>query len=158
MCACHSPAGGNGRSSNRGKNGNGKRDTGARNGNGNSNGELPPVQDMRLRQLVELIDSKPHGNIKDWAGMLRLSKSHLQRLFKQATGLALGQLLVEKRLQRAANLLTSTNLSVKEIACAVGYEHGSSFTRAFERRFERAPRQYRMGKSCEEVLTNKRAS
>jgi len=107
---------------------------------------------------VELIDSEPPGKIHNWAGMLNLSKSHLQRLFKQATGLALGQLLTEKRLQTAANLLTSTNLSIKEIACAVGYEHGSSFTRAFERRFERAPREYRMENRWEEVSIDRRAS
>jgi AraC-like DNA-binding protein len=34
-------------------------------------------------------------------------------------------------------------MSVKEIAFAVGYEHTSSFIRAFERRFGIAPRTYR---------------
>ena len=150
MCAFHSRAGGNAASSKKGKNGNAKRG-GTGEANSNSNGKLPQIQDVRLRKLVELIDSEPLGKIHDWAGALNLSESHLQRLFKQATGLALGHLLAEKRLQRAANLLTSTNLSIKEIACAVGYEHGSSFTRAFGKRFEQAPRYYRMGNSWEEM-------
>jgi AraC-like DNA-binding protein len=103
-----------------------------------------PVQDIRLRKLLQLIEADPLGTIHDWALAFNLSNSHLQHLFKQATGMALGQALTEKRLQRAAHLLANTNMSVKEIACAVGYEHTSSFTRAFERRFEQGPRRYRM--------------
>jgi len=151
MCAFHSRGGRNAARPNTRENGNANHAVGDGEANGNSNGKLPQIQDVRLRKLLQLIDSEPLGKIHDWAGTLNLSESHLQRLFKQATGLALGHLLSEKRLQRAANLLTSTNLSIKEIACAVGYEHGSSFTRAFERRFEQAPRQYRMGNGWAEM-------
>ena len=102
------------------------------------------IQDSRLRKLLQLIENDPRGNIQTWAATFNLSNSHLQRLFKQATGTALGQALTEKRLQKAAQLLVNTNLRIKKIATAVGYEHTSSFTRAFERRFEYAPRCYRM--------------
>jgi len=102
------------------------------------------VVDSRLRKLLELIENDPRGNIHTWAVTFNLSNAHLQRLFKHATGTALGQVLTEKRLQKAAQLLVKTNLSIKQIASAVGYEHTSSFTRAFERRFEYSPRSYRM--------------
>jgi AraC-like DNA-binding protein len=102
------------------------------------------IQDVRLRKLLQLVESDPLGNPQDWALAFNLSHSHLQYLFKQATGMALGQVLAEKRLQKAAQLLANTNMSIKEIACAVGYEHTSSFTRAFEKRFDQAPRRYRM--------------
>ena len=46
-------------------------------------------------------------------------------------------------MQRAADLLGQTNLSIKEIAWIAGYEHTSSFTRAFERHYREAPRSYR---------------
>ena len=105
------------------------------------------IHDGRLLKLLELMEVDPRGNIRTWALTLNLSHSHLQHLFKQATGTALGQALTEKRLQKAAQLLANTNLSIKEIASAVGYEHTSSFTRAFERRFEHAPRRYRMRKT-----------
>jgi len=99
--------------------------------------------DARLRRLFRLIEADPLGNSQNWALELNLSNSHLQRLFKKATGVALGQALNERRLQKAAQLLATTNLRIKEIACAVGYEHTSSFTRAFEKRFEQAPRSFR---------------
>jgi transcriptional regulator GlxA family with amidase domain len=107
-----------------------------------------PIRDLRLRKLLELIEVDPRGTIHTWALTLNLSHSHLQHLFKQATGEALGRALTEKRLQKAAHLLSNTTLSIKEIACAVGYEHTSSFTRAFERRYKHAPRRYRMWKTA----------
>lgn len=97
------------------------------------------INDARLRRLLELIETSPLSTIQDWALAFNLSNSHLQRLFKQMTGLGLGQVLTEKRLRRAANLLLHTNMRIKEVAHAVGYEHTSSFTRAFEKYFEEGP-------------------
>jgi transcriptional regulator GlxA family with amidase domain len=101
------------------------------------------IQDGRLRKLLQMMKDDPTRTIDDWALAFNLSHSYLSHLFKQATGASLGHVRHEQRLQRAANLLATTSMSVKEIASAVGYEHTSSFTRAFERRFERAPRSYR---------------
>jgi transcriptional regulator GlxA family with amidase domain len=103
----------------------------------------PAIQERRLRQVVEMIESEPSYSISDLALRVSLSPAHLQRLFKQQTGTLLGSLVVERRLQKAARLLTVTNLSIKEIANAVGYGHHSSFVRAFQRRFAQAPKHYR---------------
>ena len=101
------------------------------------------LEDVRLRKLLQLMESNPLGNVRDWALIFNLSNSHLQRLFKRATGMGLKQALTEKRLLRAAFLLSHTSMSIKEVAHSVGYEHTSSFTRAFERHFEEGPRHYR---------------
>jgi AraC family transcriptional regulator len=101
------------------------------------------IQERRLRQVVEMIESEPACSIRDLALKVSLSPAHLQRLFKQQTGTQLGSLVVERRLQKAAKLLTISNLSIKEIAHMVGYRHHSSFVRAFQRRFARAPKHFR---------------
>jgi len=101
------------------------------------------IQERRIRQVVEMIDSEPACSMRDLASKVSLSPAHLQRLFKQQTGAQLGGLMVERRLQKAAHLLTISNLSIKEIAHAVGYKHHSSFVRAFERRFSQAPKHFR---------------
>ena len=95
------------------------------------------------RRILELIESESPHTISELALELNLSESRLQHLFKQMTGVGLGHRLTEQRLQKAALLLTGTRLRIKEIAAAVGYEHTSSFTRAFERRFEQPPLVYR---------------
>ncbi len=104
---------------------------------------IPAVQDRRLREIVQIVESGSSCTIHDLALEFNLSPSHLQHLFKQQTGVGLGHWLTEQRLERAAHLLVHSTMSVKEIGYAVGYEHPSSFIRAFERRFTRAPRYYR---------------
>jgi two-component system, response regulator YesN len=99
----------------------------------------------RVQKILELVAQGAVYTMRDLAEHVRLSPSHMQRLFKQETGARLGEWLTELRLQRAAHLLRDSYLSVKEITHAVGYEHVSSFTRAFERRFGNSPTAYRKG-------------
>jgi two-component system response regulator YesN len=101
------------------------------------------LQEERVSKILEAIKSGRLCSLHGLAGELNLSKSHLQHLFKRQTGLRLGHLIVEQKLQRAAHLLENSNLRIKEIAGAVGYEHASSFIRAFEHRFAEAPQAYR---------------
>ena len=103
------------------------------------------VPEERVRQMLKLIESEPPRTISRLAEEFNLSTSRLQHLFKQNTGVGLGHLLTERRLQKAAILLLHTTLRIKEIAAMVGYEHTSSFTRAFQRRFSQTPRDYRNG-------------
>lgn len=115
----------------------------ARNNDARLSALIPVVQDGRLRKMLHMIESHPSRKIHDLALECNLSGSRLQHLFKQRTGLGLGQVLTEQRMQQATDLLVHTNMSIKEIASVLGYEHASSFTRAFERRFRQAPRCYR---------------
>jgi AraC-like DNA-binding protein len=95
------------------------------------------------RRVLEMLESGVAYNISDLAARLRLSPSHLQRIFKRETGVRLGEWLIDQRLQKAAYLLANSYLSVKEVAGAAGYEHVSSFIRAFERRYVLTPTRYR---------------
>ena len=104
----------------------------------------PNLRQKRVSELLEAIASGRSCSLERLASEFNLSKSRLQHLFKQQTGLRLGHTIIEQRLDRAAQLLKSTNLSIKEIAGAAGYEHASSFVRAFERRFTQAPQAYRL--------------
>ncbi len=118
-----------------------------------SNPPSHELQQERVSRILETIKSGRLSSLHGLAGEFNLSKSHLQHLFKRQTGLRLGHLLVEQRLQKAADLLKSTNMRIKEIACAVGYEHTSSLIRAFERRFTEAPQAYRH--RCNHPTANK---
>ena len=109
------------------------------------------VPERRLRQVLEMIESDPSYSIRDLARKVALSPAHVQRLFKQQTGLQLGSLLAERRLQKAVELLTASNLSIKEIAHTVGYSHHSSFVRAFQRRFGQSPKRYRLQPQAKSV-------
>jgi len=99
--------------------------------------------ERRLNKVLHMIEAQPACSVSELALEVQLSPAHLQRLFKQKTGRHVSDLIGEHRLQKAARLLSSSDLPIKEIAHAVGYEHHSSFVRAFQRRFERPPRYYR---------------
>jgi AraC-like DNA-binding protein len=97
----------------------------------------------RVSKILELIESGRPCTVHGLAAEFNLSESHLQHLFKRRTGLCVGRFLIERRLQLSAQLLARTNLPIKQIAYAMGYQHISSFTRAFERRFAEPPWMYR---------------
>ena len=110
---------------------------------GNFSSGMSQNADSRVRAVLALIDSKPLVSVRELACHLHLSPGQLQRVFKLRTGTRISDLLIERRLQKAAQLLSAGGLSIKEIAHTVGYEHPSSFTRAFENRFAHSPKRYR---------------
>ena len=71
------------------------------------------------------------------------SLSVLSKLIKQKTGFTFQELLMRKRFQKAVALLLDTDLSVDEIAAAVGYENQSFFYRQFKMRYGITPAKYR---------------
>ncbi|HTB87597.1 MAG TPA: helix-turn-helix transcriptional regulator [Steroidobacteraceae bacterium] len=99
--------------------------------------------ERRVLKILDMVETGTTFAIRELAAEFRLSPAYLQRLFKNETGICMGEWLSEQRLQRAAYLLSNSYLSIKEITHAIGYEHTSSFIRAFERRFLQAPARYR---------------
>ena len=81
--------------------------------------------------------------LSDMASVLNLSQYHFCHLFKQSTGLAPHQYLTQCRIDRAKQLLQSTQLTITEIAFAVGLNNHSSFTRLFRRYAGTTPKAFR---------------
>jgi AraC-like DNA-binding protein len=106
-----------------------------------------------LQKIMQRVESGEPCTMRELAREFGLSPSRLQHLFKERTGARLGQWLVELRLQRAARLLAESNMSVKEVAWAVGYSHSSSFVRAFERVFHQAPGRFQREKLNKSVFS-----
>ncbi|QQO17525.1 helix-turn-helix transcriptional regulator [Bradyrhizobium diazoefficiens] len=62
-----------------------------------------------------------------------LSRRHLTRLFREKTGVTIGEFHEQERIARARLLLTTTDLPVGEIAWRVGLESGSALARMMRR-------------------------
>jgi AraC family transcriptional regulator len=77
------------------------------------------------------------------AAMGKTSPAHFARLFKQATGLSPHQYVLRRRMERAKQLLTETDLSLIEIALQVGCADQSHFTALFRTHFALTPKAYR---------------
>ncbi len=76
--------------------------------------------------------------------LAELSPFHFARLFRESTGLAPHQYIVQRRVERARELLLSGNQTTAEIAVAVGFCDQSHLTTHFKRAFGLTPKKFRL--------------
>lgn len=89
-----------------------------------------------IHQLVSKLDpTVPLGNVVQRSGYTR---DHLNRLVKRETGLTLGRLRSQKRLERAKALLVE-GMQVGNVAATVGLPDQSYFARWFRRQTGDSP-------------------
>ena len=82
-------------------------------------------------------------NVEDYALLRGMSASNFYRVFKQISGSTPLQYILKLRLSNAQNLLENSNLSIAEIASAVGYENPLYFSRLFNKHIGVSPSEYR---------------
>ena len=91
--------------------------------------------------LQDTLD-KPLG-IEDLANHIGYSSSQVRRQFRQSFHFSPSAYREKRRLERAAVLLALTPLNIAQIAVRCGYHNHSSFSRAFQRRYQFSPRHFR---------------
>lgn len=74
---------------------------------------------------------------------MKLSKRHLNRLFASVYGLSIKQWIIRERIRQAAQMLLTTDESVKVIADNCGFNNMSYFSRLFCRFYNMTPAHYR---------------
>ena len=72
-----------------------------------------------------------------------LSPTAFKAAFRQRYGLAVHAWLRQRRMERAAQLLRASSLTVLEVAQSVGYSSGSQFSTAFRQRYGTSPGKFR---------------
>lgn len=100
-----------------------------------------PAVDAVLR-AVEATPEHP-WTAGDLAGLVNLSPDYLVRLFRRHVGLPPLGYLTRIRIERAASLLTQTELAVAEIGAAVGWPDPNYFARRFRQESGLSPTAYR---------------
>lgn len=84
------------------------------------------------------------GELTELAKDLHYDMYWLSKEIKKRTGKTYTDLLQAKRLNQAAYLLSTTSMSVMDVAMAVGYDNISYFHRIFQRKYGVTPRKYRV--------------
>ena len=82
-------------------------------------------------------------NLDVLAKRLFLSAGYLSMIFKKETGENLNQFIKNVRLEKAAEQLTGTDLTVGEICSRVGFANMSYFSKCFRRQYGVTPDAYR---------------
>ncbi|WP_245750621.1 helix-turn-helix domain-containing protein [Flagellimonas taeanensis] len=78
-----------------------------------------------------------------FAEKLNVSPNYLSDLLKNATGRNAQTHIQEAIVERAKELLSTTNLSIKEIAYDLGFEYPQSFSTMFKKNTQQTPLQFR---------------
>jgi len=103
------------------------------------------VPDKVIRQAKDYIAASLHLGLT--TGMIAravgISRNHLMRQFKMATGSTLHAYIEEMRTAHAKALLAADAVPIKEISFRVGFNSPSSFTAAFIRKTGVTPLDYR---------------
>jgi AraC family transcriptional regulator len=88
-----------------------------------------------IDRLTEFIEDNLDRTISldDLASVVNVSRFHFSRLFKRSTGNTAIGFVEQCRIRRAQALITDTDLSLAQIALAVGFVDQSHFTRRFHR-------------------------
>lgn len=82
--------------------------------------------------------------MEELAKQLSIGYSKFRKSFKDITGLSPNQYHLELRLKKAKELLTSTTLSVSEIAYKTGFESVFYFSKIFKKKMGVSPKFYRL--------------
>ena len=90
------------------------------------------MQHLEEKNTIDALSKRFHMNA-----------TTLKNVFKSVYGNSLASHMKEHRMERAAELLMNTGLTVAEIAKSVGYDSQSKFTTAFRTQYGVLPKEYR---------------
>lgn len=82
-------------------------------------------------------------SVNDIASELNISPKYLSDLVKQLTGQTTQQHIHNKLIERAKEKLSTTSLSVSQIAFELGFEHSQSFSKLFKAKTNLSPGEFR---------------
>ena len=97
----------------------------------------------KLRELLEENLSNSEFNVTKLSYAFNMSTLHLYRKLKVLTGLSPVEFIMTYKLQKACELLTNTDHSMKEIGYGLGFNNLSYFAKCFKNQFGVTPSVYR---------------
>lgn len=105
-------------------------------------GRLSPAQ---MRRVLDLIDSRLHEalTLEDMAEAAGLGVCTFHRRFRETQGRAPHAFVIDRRVERARQLLTAGDLAVKEVAASCGFSDQAHMTRVLRARLGTTPAKLR---------------
>ncbi|NLM68259.1 MAG: AraC family transcriptional regulator, partial [Enterococcus sp.] len=98
----------------------------------------------RLKEIFEYIDDNYQQlSLTDLAKTFNYNATYLSSLLKNTIGKNFQELILEKKMITAENLLRKSHLSIEAITFEVGFKSTSYFYRQFKKKYGKTPLQYR---------------
>ena len=112
--------------------------------------KLPQLQsedgekDDRLVNILNYIQNNYQNiTLEELAEKFHLSEPYISKYIKDKSGKTFGEHVANVRMKKAKVLLKNGNMTVENIAYAVGYQNVEPFNRTFKKMFDMTPVQYR---------------
>lgn len=107
----------------------------------------------RLRRVTEYVDRSLDERISlaTLAQAAGLSRMHFAALFRAATGMRPHDYVMQRRIQRAKELLAGTQTPIVDVALSVGFQTQAHFTTVFKRVVGFTPYRWRVLRSAEAI-------
>ncbi|MGN0298669.1 MAG: DNA-binding response regulator, partial [Lachnospiraceae bacterium] len=105
----------------------------------------PQISKVVTYEITHFIEQNYMHEIsmQDAAQFMHYSDTYFCKLFKQGFGCNFTTYLTQYRIERAEQLLRTTDLSVREVALRTGYGDSNYFTKVFKRKTGIVPSEYR---------------
>jgi YesN/AraC family two-component response regulator len=105
----------------------------------------PGGSGAKVEKVMRFLDRNydKRVSLEDAASLVALSPKYLSRLFKEKVGIGFNDYRLKVRMEKAIQLLETTDYNIAEISYRLGYENPESFARLFARVVGRTPTDYR---------------
>ena len=115
---------------------------------------LPNKGNIYIKQAIRYISTKYNTNITplDIAKNIGISVSYLNKILKEEFGSTTTDMIHKYRINRACQLLVSTNMSIKDIMISVGYKNKQCFWNNFRERVGKTPNLFRKEQNSQYYL------
>lgn len=113
----------------------------------NNHKEVPDINELDLNLIKNIqefaLDNNKQMSIEELAQYLYTSRSQLHKKVKSLTGMSITDYMNHIRIEKAKDLLKTTQLTISEIAYDVGFASSNYFSRSFKKITNTSPAFYR---------------
>ncbi len=104
------------------------------------------VENKLINIAVKVLEDKFHKknfNVDEWSNLLHISRATLYRQFERSFNITPKKYLAQRRVEKACELLKTTDLPIKTVAFSVGFDDQLSFSKFFKSNIGNSPKDYR---------------
>jgi YesN/AraC family two-component response regulator len=111
-----------------------------------------PKHEALVGAILEMVNrscSDPNLCLSEIASQAKMSAKHVNTIFKESVGSSVPEFINSTRMEKAAELLVKTDMSVSAVAEKVGILNHTYFYSLFKKRYGMSPKSYQVAKVAE---------